>query len=158
MSNSLGFIKTVIYKLKRQFGLKMEVIHDVTTTDLATGKKTVVKQFWTIKQAIQMPEISKHSSIFALFLKTQFRQGSELNLGDMFVIIDGRDVPDDWKVSSGKDWYAVIKSKRYEILEARSYEENAAYFLTLRELKGTPLERIIEITVRDRISVAEAIS
>lgn len=156
---SLDFIKGVVYRLKRMFGLPIQVIHDNTTTDLATGQKTVTKDTWTIRQAILLPEKIDHKSVFATFLKLQFKYGSELHLGDRTVIIDAKDVPShkSWIISGGNDWYAIINGVRFQIIESRYYESNAAYVLTLRELKGTLPDKVVEITVRERIGVTQEI-
>lgn len=155
---SLSFIKSVIYKLKRSFGLPMTLIYDTTTTDLATGKKIVTKLSWTIRQAILMPEKLDRQSIFAYFIKTQFKYGSELTLSDRIVLIDARDLKlNGLEIVGSTDWYAIFNNKRFQVIHCRQYESGAAFVLTIRELKGAQPYRVVEITVHSNLKVTQEI-
>jgi hypothetical protein len=49
----------------------------------------------------------------------------------------------------------IIENRRYEVKRVEEYEDQIAYFVVLKELKGAQLDRFVEITVKDKMTNQE---
>ena len=150
MHNKLKFIRNVIYKMKRSYGLPIGyyqvVSHDV---DPSTGEKTTTYRKFTITRAIVLRAREFRSFVYDLAYisaNKDFTTGAYFDPEDRQIIIDAADVPLDFEPNPLD--YIVFQNEKYNVSDVYHYENNAAYGFIGRKVRGEPIIRIEE-----RISV-----
>lgn len=157
MANRLGFIKNVIYRLKMSYGLPIDIYQIIPGgMDRATGIKTVSRSKWHVNRAITLPRGVHRDAMFRLLGNQQFAYGNVIEVADREVIVDLSDLPFGFKMGS-ENWYLVIDNKHYEVKKIDEFDENAALMISLKQLVGAPLERIVEITMESQIGAAQTV-
>lgn len=146
MKSKLKFIRNVIYRLKRSYGLPIDY-HQIKehNMDPESGNKTFSLVHTHIRRAIVLRAREFRSFVYDLaFISANkdFTTGGFFDPEDRKVVIDSRDVPVgfDPKV----DDYYIYKNEKYEVKEVFSFEDNYAFTLLARKIRGAPIVRIVE--------------
>lgn len=148
MTNLSTSIRSVLYALKRDFGSPADFYHEASdSVDLGTGLRSVSKVKYSVRRAVPLPTTIGRSSPYPKSLPGIYDQGGTLQVGDKSLIVDRRDLPATFALGV-ENWYVIIDSRRYEILNVAQYEPLLAYHVTLRELTGAELDRFVEVSVR----------
>lgn len=151
MNRLPSFMRRVMYRLKRDYGSPVDIYHETSDgVDLTTGKRTVQKTKWHVRRGVPLPTAIHRDSVFSAALKSEFQYGQSVQLGDKTLLLDRGDLPKDFVLGT-ENWFMIIDNRRYEVSRVEEYEYRLAYFVVLKELKGAPLGRIIEIKVSDCI-------
>lgn len=153
MNRLTSFMRRIMYRLKRDYGSPLDIYYEsADSVDLTTGKRNVTKQRWHLRRAVNLPTSIYRDSVFSAALKSQFQYGQSVELGDKTVLIDRKDLPCGVELGT-ENWYMIIANRRYEVKRVEEYDPGLAYFVVLKELKGAPLDRFVEVTVCDYICV-----
>jgi len=146
MHNKLKFIRNVIYKMKRSYGLPIGyyqvVSHDV---DPSTGEKTTTYRKFTINRAIVLRAREFRSFAYDLAYisaNKDFTAGGFFDPEDRQIIIDASDVSSDFEPNP--DDYIVFQNEKYGVSDVYHYENNSAYGFIGRKVRGEPITRIEE--------------
>jgi len=137
-------MRQTLYALKRQYGERIDVYKLISTeTDVRTGVKTLVKDLYPIHYGIVMPARSNRSgakNVSEIAANKEFVFGGTFDTSIRTFIIDRRDCPtlpllnsDDWIVYSGN---------KYQINTVDSFEVNAGWVITAKQLVGEVPEQI----------------
>jgi len=147
--NQLGFIKVLLYKLKRDYGEPLEVYRlNSSVANLQTGKKTVSKTRYAIPRAIVMTSDLERLAVFShtfLIADKQFAYGAFFDADAKNFIIDYRDLPQGFTFDLN-DW-VVWDGQRYEIKKVMEAEHGMAVMLLCRSVKGQPPAQVFELSV-----------
>jgi hypothetical protein len=146
MRNKLKFIRNVIYKAKRSYGLPIDYYQTVAhTMDKADGIKTTELRRVRINRAVVLRAREFRSFVYDLaFISANkdFTTGGFFDPEDRRVVIDVNDLPADFEPRI--DDYFIFQDRKYEVKEKFSFENNYAYILLARHILGSPIVRIEE--------------
>lgn len=146
MKTKLTFIKKVIYKLKRSYGLPIDYYQIVGhSLDPQTGDKVTILTKTKIRRAVVLRAREFRSFVYDLaFISANkdFTTGGYFDPEDRKIIIDPKDVPVGFEPNV--DDYFIYQNVKYEIKEVFHFEEDYAYTMLARKLRGAPIVRIEE--------------
>jgi hypothetical protein len=149
--NQLGFLRLLLYQLKRQFGAPADIYYEsADTVDVTTGVRNVTKQKWKVRKAICLPTVTSAQQLLPAAIIAIWRQGGSGEVGDKVIVIDRRDLPKGFRLET-HNYSVVIHHRRYEVLKVEEYEFQAAYLVTLKELAGARVYAQVEVSVSDDI-------
>ena len=142
--NRLRFIRRVVYRLKRTYGLPVD-IYSVTVgaSDLETGEKDLTYNKISVRRAIVQPARYHRDFVYDLsFISANkdFTTGGFFDTGDRRIVLDAVDLPAGWEPNI--NMYVIFKNKRYDIKSYYEYEDAMGYVLVTRETKGQDLVRL----------------
>jgi hypothetical protein len=152
--SQLQFISKVIYRLKKEYGLPLELysITDIQI-DLETGIKQLTKQIYKIKKAILLPRRMFSETVILLGGSRQFQD--KLDKQKRQIIIDVKDYPKDYIVRP-KD-YIIIQHERFNIIEAELYDNKLAVVLTVTKIIGEQPAAVINASVKDTLDINQGV-
>lgn len=84
-----------------------------------------------------------------------FNYGGVYTDGDRQIIIDRKDLPNDWILNATDQWYIVYQGKRYELKAVDEYEFNYGYLITMTRLDGAIVDQNVNIRILDRLCYSE---
>jgi len=135
--NLIRFIRRCVSQMKREYGgpITLYKLED-TTTNLATGVKTVSRTSTSITRAIVLPNrLSREliQSISLISANKKVVQGGTFDAGTRTFIIDRRDAVG---VELSKDDWIVYNDKRYDIKWIEEFEQGTAWIVNAREIES----------------------
>jgi len=142
--NVLRQVKLIIYRLKREFGLRMAIkymdtadVYNLETGEVARDLVEIV-----IKRGILLPErqlTDYEYDLSFIAANKNFTYGGFFEPGERSVIIDVKDLPSLFVITT--EMYIVFQSRRYEIKEAHKIPDHItagyAWFLKIKEVSAT---------------------
>lgn len=153
LGNKLRFIRSVLYRLKRDYGFQVDLYHqDSESIDFTTGRETVQKTEITVKRAILLPTSIANNLFKVLNMATNFQYGGAKSLDTRDIIIDRRDLG-SFVLDDYQNIYIIIANRRYEITKYIELDYSAAYYITLAATEGAQPAQAVPITIKDRIVV-----
>lgn len=158
LGNKLRFISKVLYKLKRDYGSRVDLYHQVSeTVDLTTGVKTVTKEKITVKRAILLPTVIRSNFAYDLAYiaaNKNFTYGGIFSTDTRDIIIDRGDIK-NFTFDDYKNIYIIIDGRRYEITEYKELDYKSAYHLKIKVTQGAQLSQIVDAKIHDRIVASD---
>ena len=158
----LHFIRRVLYRLKRRYGLPILLCKRILgETDLQTGEKDIDYEITKIKRAVVQPARFHRDFVYDLaFISANkdFTTGGFFDAADRRIIIEARDIPSDWDLEIGH--FVIFDNSSYEVKGYYELEHNTGYALTVRETEGQDIVRLEEVTqvlTLQQTSVAEVV-
>jgi hypothetical protein len=146
MTNVL-FIRDAIYRLKQDYGTKMDLyVTGKTDINLATGEQTVVKKKYTILQVVLLPELLQRryvQDIAYLAANKNFTYGALFDEGKRVVILGKGDVPKGVKLDPS--CYFVFDHVRYAVDKFDELEHKQGYILTMKKFNTEVAYEIIDL-------------
>ena len=125
--NNLRQIRTLMYRLKRNFGLPMTLRQTARVHNLETGVTTPTNTDIEIKQAIFPP--TKEWQSFISLLGGNFDYGGYFDKTARDVIIDARDL----SVVPTTEDSIIFQTRQYAILSVAEAESTMAYLIRMKE-------------------------
>lgn len=150
MQPNFRFMRSLIYKLKRQFAQPIDIYRLVATTNVSTGKITKAWTKYSVPKAILLPEDEARKFVYELSFRAANR---DFAYGGMFdesmrrFLISARDIPKNLDINEND--FVVFNHKRYQIKGVRPYEQGEAIMLTVTWLRGTVAYEEHDILVND---------
>jgi len=146
MRTKLRFIKNVIYKMKRSYGLPIDYHQPQThTLDVESGVKTDILVRTHIPRAIVLKAREFRSFVYDLaFISANkdFTTGGFFDPEDRKVIIDSSDFPVNFVPKI--DDYLIFNSAKYEVAEIHRFEDDYAFMMLVRKISGTDVIRVVD--------------
>lgn len=146
MRNKLRFIRDVVYRMKRSYGLPIDyyqlVEHEM---DPESGNKTTTLTKTHVRKAIVLRAREFRSFVYDLaFISANkdFTTGGFFDPEDRRVILDRQDMPAGFEPKV--DDYIIFQNNKYEVSELFEFEENSTDMLLVRKIRGAPIVRIEE--------------
>lgn len=142
--SKLKHIRNSVYRLKQRYGLPIDYhIIDDHSTEPETGDKTTVLNVVNIKKAVVLRAREFRSFVYDLaFISANkdFTTGGFFDPEDRRVILQASDL----KGHNPQIWdYFIFQNDRYDVKEVLEFENNYAYMLLARKLRGQEVTRII---------------
>lgn len=146
MGYDLRFIKNVLYSLKRDYGLPVNIVWRTSSTaNLRTGKKDVIQDSIQVNRGIVLPSTINQDFAYDLsFIASNknFTYGGLFDEQHRRVIIDRADLPPDFEIKRG--YYLVFNQKRYEVEQINEFENGAGYMVLAKQVTNITLDNYIK--------------
>lgn len=147
MNTKLKFVKNNIYKMKRSYGLPISyyqlVEHEMTPD---TGVKNTTLRKINISRAIVLRAREFRSFVYDLaFISANkdFTTGGFFDPEDRRIIIDASDAPINFEPNV--DDFIIFQNEKHEVKEVHHFENNYAYLLLTRKLRGAIITQIMDL-------------
>ncbi len=149
MRNSLGFVKRLLYQLKKDYGLSIDIYKTTSSeTNLQTGKKTTSRSVTRIRKAIVLPSILARKFSYDLSFiaaNKNFTYGGFYDVTTRLIIVDRSDLPSNFEL--GNEDYIVYDRKRFDVKQFESLEHRQGYLITVKETVGQKAHQILSYAV-----------
>jgi hypothetical protein len=143
--NTLRQISSIIYKMKRQFGMVGTLRYpdnDVSTYDITTGVTDITYVDLVISRIIRLPRRNISDFVYDLAFiaaNKNFTYGAEFDTNDRWFIIDVKDLTIDYRYPNPTkeittEYYIIIEGRTYKVYACNLAEHNNAYLLRGREI------------------------
>ena len=136
--NVLRQTRIIIYRLKRQYGLKLVYYRPETEThNVETGEIHRVWRSFVIQRAVVLPSTLDRSFVYDLTFiaaNNNFVEGGYFDRNKRNVILDVKDVPKE--ITPNSNDHVEFGKERYEILSTIFVEDRNIYFLNLQSLSN----------------------
>ena len=156
LGNKLRFIRSILYRLKRDYGSRADLYHQSSETiDLTTGKKSVVIDKLSVLRVILLPKTIKSDFAYDLSFiaaNKNFTYGGVFSADTRQIIIDCRDIG-SFTFDDRQNIYIIIDGRRFEISEVTELDYRAAYHLRIKETKGAQLSQVIEQQIIESVTI-----
>lgn len=153
-------IRRNIYAMKRQYGAKIDVYRIVSSeTDHLTGEKTVIKEVHPVRRAPVLPSRMKRDvtqTISIISADKQFVYGGFYDASKREVIIDSRDLPNDYEIKP--EDYVVFNGERWDVIGVEKFEYDTGWVLTVKNLPGMPAYEIQDLLITQDLSLGQEAS
>lgn len=139
MQNNLREIRKIIYRLKRQWGLRLTYIRPGQAVhDVETGEISRVFEKIYVKRAILLPSKLDRSFVYDLTYiaaNNNFVGGGFFDRDSRVILLDGRDLPKDFKPDLND--HVEFDSIRYELLSINPTAQYKAYLLRVQAITSS---------------------
>jgi hypothetical protein len=142
-NNKLVFIRSIIYKLKRSYGLPVDLYKiNQHSREPTTGVKTTVVGKIRILKAIVLEARQFRSFVYDLAYisaNKDFTAGAFFDPEDRLILVDSKDL-DKYEPKVGD--YFIFQNRRYDVSESFPSENNYAYICRTKAIRGAVITRI----------------
>jgi len=142
MSN-LRQIKNILYQLKKDWGIAMDLRNQTSVVDRKTGMTQKSYVSLSVRRGILLPVKLTPSFVYDLSFiaaNKNFTYGGLFGAGSRVVIIDGSDVPSTFTVK--EDTQLIIAKAVYSVKNVETLVNKLGYLLTVTTLSN--LENVDE--------------
>lgn len=157
----LKFARHVIYNLKRRYGVPVDLyrIVNVGVND-ETGRTTTTKLKYRVRKMVQLPS----NLISNMGIAGQYKNPSpnfpaqDLDIENTKFILDQRDVPDDFQLSSS-DYFIVKRQvnredqigRRFNIMKFTEIEDGIGYYIEARYIIGGQRNEVFDTMISEQL-------
>jgi hypothetical protein len=157
--NQLRFVRDVIYRLKRNYGLPADFYKLASSSvDRATGKKTTVRLKASVARVIALPSRNQREFYYDLtFIASNknFTYGGFVDTDERRFVVDRRDLRHKEFSILEVGQYMVYKEQRFDIKEVAEFEDSNCYGLICKQTVAAAPERVVEISVSHDLGIAD---
>jgi hypothetical protein len=137
-NTKLKYISNVVYKLKRSYGLPVD-LHSINThdVDVETGVKTTTHDVIHIRQAPVLSAKYFMSFVYDLAYisaNKDFTTGAIFDPSDRGILLDAKDL--NGYEPKPRD-FVNFQDKRYDVFNVLEFENNRFYVLFVRRVEGS---------------------
>ncbi len=159
MSNQLRFISTVLYRMKRRYGLPVNFVKIISEDiDIKTGVKTLQRVSLALPRVIPLPSTVKREFFYDLAYITgnkDFTYGATTLSHTRKFLIDAQDLG-SWVLQIGDA--LIYDGKRYDIVEIDESENSRAYVVTAKESESVQLTNLIAVSLYDELAFTDGVT
>lgn len=155
----LRFLRSLLYKLKRQFGKTIDIYRlDSSVVNRETGKKTIVKTKYTIKKAIVLTNQEARSFQYDksyISAAKNFTYGAWFDVDSRLFIIDSVDLPVGFKILI--DDFIIFGQQRFEIKNATIAD--TGYYMSVmgKSVEGGIVGQIHDVAAGNILRIAQTV-
>lgn len=153
--NRLKFISGVLYRLKRRYGVMLNLVHRTSSTvNRETGEKEVHRDSLRILRAIVLPsQVKREFSYDLAYIAAakNFTYGGFFDTTERRIIIDVKDLPADFEIEVGH--YVIYDRVRYDVKQVERFEDIRAFFITCKQSVAVDGTNIIEQSLTNETSL-----
>jgi len=142
MSN-LRQIKNILYQLKKDWGIAMDLRNQTSVVDRKTGMTQKSYVSLSVRRGILLPVKLTPSFVYDLSFiaaNKNFTYGGLFGAGSRVVIVDGSDVPSTFTIK--EDTQLIIAKAVYSVKNVETLVNKLGYLLTVTTLSN--LENVDE--------------
>jgi hypothetical protein len=151
-------IRQALYQLKKEYGAPIDIYKLLSSkTDARTGEKIVTKTVTHVRRAIVVPSRTDrvaNRTISLISANKQFVTGGHYDVNQRDFIIDRRDVPALPELTAD-DWI-VYNRRKYQVKTVESFEVDAGWVVTARELVGEVPEQIFDLRAESILALRDS--
>ncbi len=159
-SRGLAFVRKVLYQLKRDYGLQINVnFRTSSILNTQTLIKTVVEDSFIIKKAILLPSNMERAFVYSLPMiasNKNFTYGALFDLDRRRLIIDAKDVPAT--VTLDNDMWLVFDGKRYDLEEIHDFEFSSGFMLVVKQATNVALNNNIKRSYETPLDLVQTVT
>lgn len=145
--NQLKFISAVVYRLKRRYGVPIQIVKRVSNSvNIETGQKSLVKAFVNVRRAIVLPTREHREFYYDLaFIAAakNFTYGAHIDVTERRFILDRKDLR-GWAVEVGQ--WIVYQGQRYDVKEVSDFEEDRSYYVLAKQSVASATGEVVEVS------------
>ncbi len=159
-SRGLAFIRKVLYQLKRDYGLSINVnFRTSSMIDSKTLQKTVVVDSFKIARAILLPSNMERAFVYSLPMiasNKNFTYGALFDLDRRRLIIDAKDIPAT--VTLDNDMWLIFDGKRYDLEEIHEFEFSSGFMLVVKQATNVVLNNTIKRSYETPLDLVQTVT
>lgn len=159
-SRGLAFIRKVLYQLKRDYGIALNVnFRTSSSIDTKTLQKTVVIDSFAVRNAIVLPSNMERSFVYSLPMiasNKNFTYGALFDADRRRIMIDARDIPAG--ITLDLDMWLVFDGKRYDFEEIHEYEFSSGFMLVVRQATNVALNNNIKRSYETPLDLVQTVT
>ena len=159
-SRGLAFIRKVLYQLKRDYGLSINVnFRTSSTIDSKTLQKTVVEDSFRIARAILLPSNMERAFVYSLPMiasNKNFTYGALFDLDRRRLIVDAKDIPAT--VTLDNDMWLIFDGKRYDLEEIHEFEFSSGFMLVVKQATNVVLNNNIKRSYETPLDLVQIVT
>ncbi len=159
-SRGLAFIRKVLYQLKRDYGLSINVnFRTSSTIDSKTLQKTVAEDSFRIARAILLPSNMERAFVYSLPMiasNKNFTYGALFDLDRRRLIVDAKDIPAT--VTLDNDMWLIFDGKRYDLEEIHEFEFSSGFMLVVKQATNVALNNNIKRSYETPLDLVQTVT
>ncbi len=159
-SRGLAFIRKVLYQLKRDYGLSINVnFRTSSTIDSKTLQKTAIVDSFKIARAILLPSNMERAFVYSLPMiasNKNFTYGALFDLDRRRLIIDAKDIPAT--VTLDNDMWLIFDGKRYDLEEIHEFEFSSGFMLVVKQATNVVLNNTIKRSYETPLDLVQTVT
>lgn len=159
-SRGLAFIRKVLYQLKKDYGVAINVnFRTSSTINPQTLIKTVVQDSFAIRRAIILPSNMERSFVYSLPMiasNKNFTYGALFDSDRRRIMIDAKDIPAG--ITLDNDMWLVFDGKRYDFEEIHEYEFSSGFMLVVRQATNVALNNTIKRSYETPLDLVQTVT
>ena len=136
--NILRQVELVIYKLKREYGLKLLIWHPLTSVhNITTGKIVRGYKLYHIRRAVMLPHNFQRDFVYDLaFIASgkNFTYGGFFDRSRRYILIAAKDIPTTFEITNDDKF--IFEEKQWEPVSIELSEHKAAYLIIAKQLSA----------------------
>jgi len=153
-SNQLQFIRRTLYRLKHRYGAEAEFyVEGELVVDEEAGTATKARAKYKIRKVIRLPEDQERFD--PRYLQFTSPNGTTFDGSVRSFIVDGRDLSG---FEPNTATYLICNGQRYNIKAVEELDFNAGYMFVGKYTEGAPLERILEESLSNQVSLTQGVT
>ena len=149
-------IQLTLYKLKRDFGVPINVIYATTSTrDLETGDTTFTETSFKLHKAIVLSDKETRAAIYDLTFiaaNKNFVYGGLFDSSTRLVVLDKRDLPKGYEPTL--DHRFTIDGERFQFKSIEKTMPSAGYLITCVRLTNQTVEDVKTLQMENTLEVS----
>lgn len=153
------FIKNVIYKLKKDYGVSLKYITiSQSEVNFDTGQRNIIKSVCEFI-AVALPKTLTRKfiqDIGYLAANKNFTYGALNDYNDIKFIIDRDDLPSELNLEI--DGYVIYNGKRYEKIQFEIIEHEVAFMLSCKNREGSKAYDITKLNPQSSFQLQQGVS
>lgn len=157
--NNIRQIKLILYRLKKDYGQPVSIMtRTALTQNVQTGLITQTERVIKIRRAIVVDAKQSRDFVYDLSFiaaNKNFTYGGEFDTSKRQIILDGHDLPKDYKPSINDR--CVFDGVRYQFATMEPTVYNLGYILTVKSLDAQVTNNILEQKMGQDISTSQEV-
>jgi len=132
-------IANIIYRLKRERGVSIDLVNTSSTTNLTTGIMTDADTTITVNRAVILPIQFDRDTVYSLTMiaaNKNFAYGGYFDVKSSTILIDAKDVPTSFEIDLGTK--IIYDNQYYEVSRQRLVLERRMWELIVKTLEARP--------------------
>lgn len=159
-SRGLSLIRKVLYQMKREYGVTINVnFRTSSTINSKTLQKTTVIDSFCVKRAILFPSSTERNFVYSLPMiasNKNFTYGALFDADRRRILIDAKDIPSG--VTLDLDMWLVFDGKRYDFEEIHEYEFSSGFILVVRQATNVSLNNNIKRSYEQPLDLVQTVT
>ncbi len=158
MGTTLRDFRRTIYKLRKKYGLNIDLYRTSEVSDYKTGNRITTRTKFPIKKGIMLPSAVFRDYNYATLLTgvQPAQYGGIIDTTVRRVIIEKKDLPDGFVLTIND--YCIIRHERYSIKEITLMEVIDHYSIILKQVIGQQPFEIHDAIINDYIELDEQLN
>lgn len=147
------YLSRSLYRMKREYGVKIDFYSVSPTKDAITGRRTIDKTKYSVDRAISIPGIAVTKFLYDAgytAASSNTTQAGEFNVEGHAFLIDEKDLA----VAPELDWYIVHDNLKHQVKDIQLLDH--VYIIRTTALQNQTFNQIHNANVHQFLGVSDA--